>query len=80
MNLRCQTLLQPFRPNITQLADLASQAKPGLLILDHVPSASTEELLKEMTLWGSASSLGAISMSTEPTVVSAMRGAKGVGS
>jgi len=44
-------LLQTFRSSITQrLRNLPiSPAKPRLLILDHVSSASTEGLLKEMT-------------------------------
>src|SRR5713101_5055488 len=44
-----QAFAAKFHTTTTQLAELASQAKPRLLILYHIQAASPEEALKEMT-------------------------------
>lgn len=44
-----QAFAAKFHTTTTQLAELASRAKPRLLILYHIQAASPEEALKEMT-------------------------------
>lgn len=44
-----QVFAAKFHTTTAQLAELASRAKPGLLILDHIQAASPEHALNEMT-------------------------------